>query len=479
MNRFALIYLLVCLACTSSAQRFYDMKFTGESTKYECLMVYYTPDSCYIRFKFLSQARIRTLAHINYRSVTGTTADGKQYMCLVADTTARVIEGDSMATDRLKATSFLWIQNPDGLSDGPYVLSDSTSFTNRTPVENYQPIKPKLLRAFSYLRNFYYEHEEEYTQLDNILKGYENGYGSNGSNGNNEQNNDVMSLYFIMLANTMDPKIGQSCKSDLAKMKEEYKIISSLLNLNFKDIVISDLNLSRTKLLEKLKLIKPAPNDIVVFSYSGHGSRWADQDDKYPFMDLWVKPPFTLNPKNKKEIESVKQSILKNSMSFSELNKIISGYNAGLKIILGDLCNSSIGVPKPIFEESYSIDNRRVFDELILRDITKLKMLFLDTKGSIISVAADSNQTASGNKTGGYFTSGFIEALRMEVCNPKSAGSWNNIINETIKKASNYRVKAQTNNKNINLPSNPFLRNIALTGIQVQTGLQFVDIKNK
>ncbi|MEO7313379.1 MAG: hypothetical protein ABIX01_23555 [Chitinophagaceae bacterium] len=476
MIRFLLFVLLSWLVSPATAQKFYDLQFVRGDIKYDCLMVYYNPENCYMRVRFISGSRKRTLGHINYKSVAGITSLGEKYLCMVADTSVRTIEGDMVDVKQLEKMKFLWIQKPGDTSLGPFLANEDSGFNNRNPVLNYTQIKPDHLRGFGYLRNFFYEDEQEYADLDNLLLTMEGGLMQ--SSGNNHGSIKTPVLYFIMMANTLDPKIGISCKSDLDKMHLEFKTISSLMGIDFKPILLSGTSLSRPKLLAQLQRIRPDSGDIVIFSYSGHGSRWPDQEDKYPFMDLWVKPPFNTNPATAKEVKEVKQTVLNNSMSYAEVNKIILGYKAYLKIVLGDLCNSSIGVPKPIYDESYSIDKSRSFDDLILRSLRKLKMLFGETTGNIVSVAASPDEKASGNADGGYFTTSFVEALRMEVCDPKSEGSWTHIIEETLKKAANYRQKAQSRNHTGKEISGTMIESKADQAFEVQTGLKKINLKN-
>ncbi|NJN78684.1 MAG: caspase family protein [Saprospiraceae bacterium] len=172
--------------------------------------------------------------------------------------------------------------------------------------------------------------------------------------------------------------------------------------------------LIKTKTLATLDKMNPKSNDIVLFIYRGHGFRWSDQSEPWPQMDL-----------RNGNYGRISQST---SVGLTQVFNIIRSKNARLNIVLADCCNNDIGINRKTETPLDDLESKGSYDA------DKLKKLFLESKGSIISCAASPGEYSWVNTTkGGFYTLSFIESLRAEVSSKnRNEASWESVLNNTI-----------------------------------------------
>ena len=113
-----------------------------------------------------------------------------------------------------------------------------------------------------------------------------------------------------------------------------------------------------------------------------------------------------------------------NSMSLSYVYNTIKAKGARLNLILADCCNNKIGISQITGNSFLNLqaDNRP--------DISKLKRLFMNARGSLISAAAKAGEYSWANPLGGFFTISFIQALKEKIGFLNNGSySWSDIIN--------------------------------------------------
>ena len=114
-----------------------------------------------------------------------------------------------------------------------------------------------------------------------------------------------------------------------------------------------------------------------------------------------------------------------------EAFNIIRKKGARLNIALADCCNNDIGINRKTETALEELAERGIYD------FVKLKKLFLESKGNIISCAASPGEYSWVNtKKGGFYTLSFIQALRYEA-GKKDRGelTWESILNRTVASA--------------------------------------------
>lgn len=246
-------------------------------------------------------------------------------------------------------------------------------------------------------------------------------------------------MHLIMVANSMIPDIGASCLIDQNTTTRELDIIAGELGIPLSKTIIAGQDFTKATVESTLNRLNPGSNDVVIFVYTGHGFRWSDQTSKYPTFDLRY---------------STYQSVSQNtSMNLADVYNTITAKGARLNLVLGDCCNSDIGVTGRGGQPSLA--SRRQAQG----KIEKLRRLFLQSRGNLIGAAAQPNETACGStRDGGYFISSFFAAISREtsVLN-NDVADWENIIGHTINTA---RYKTQN-----------------LNGCSTQNGIYYSTIK--
>lgn len=237
--------------------------------------------------------------------------------------------------------------------------------------------------------------------------------------------NENVTLHLIVVANTLISDIGESCEVDENKIVKEFDIICDELQIDFNKVVIDDKNFNKSSVDNALYKLSPGSNDIVVFFYSGHGFRWSNQASRYPFMSLRYSDYTPINSTT--------------TMSLEEVYNTVKSKGARFNLVIGDCCNSDIGVTQRGGEVSLSGKNQNQ------GKLARLQELFLKTKGSYIFAAASPGETSCGNAIdGGYLTSSFFQSLSQETSfMSQDTPSWETVINRSIKTAS-----YKTNNLN-------------------------------
>jgi len=173
---------------------------------------------------------------------------------------------------------------------------------------------------------------------------------------------------------------------------------------------------SRDGVVAMLNKLRPASNDIVVFLYSGHGFRFDNQESRFPQMDLTT---------------SSYQKLGDNYLAMADVFDDIQNKGARLNIVMSDCCNTPIGEEAPI-STGTTLYSRATSNF----SLDRLRDLFLNTRGSILSTASSPGEPSVCDQSGGFYTIGFIRSLRKEISSTSSEPvSWLNVMDNTIEAA--------------------------------------------
>ena len=159
---------------------------------------------------------------------------------------------------------------------------------------------------------------------------------------------------------------------------------------------------NKKHVVSELKLLRPAPNDIVVFYYSGHGYRKKEDKRQYPYIDLRA---------------SGEHDYLTQTLNMEDIYQFIKRKGARMNLVLSDCCNSYVGDRNSVS----SLPPAKRSSTLML-DGENIRMLFLKGKISILATAADSTQRASSNNSlGGFFSYYLNASLEASASSSKTA----------------------------------------------------------
>jgi hypothetical protein len=219
----------------------------------------------------------------------------------------------------------------------------------------------------------------------------------------------AQSFHLIIVSDTKDAMIGESCKTNSRRIMKEFHEVACLLEIPLITYLLEEENASISKIKETLKTIKTSQNDICIFYYSGHGV--SDAASQYPKILL-------------------KGQTLPLSFIHSELKQKINR----LTISMADCCNA-VGASSAVttFKSEDSLLKSIYFDNKLATDTEKkenYKQLFLQTKGDIVMSGSIKGQSSyMQDKYGGFFTDSFISSFYyLARSTKKNQINWQNLL---------------------------------------------------
>jgi hypothetical protein len=234
-------------------------------------------------------------------------------------------------------------------------------------------------------------------------------------------------IHLIAVANTVDKSIGSSSKKDLDRVTTTFRTVADELAIQLDTITIFGNNFNKANVQKAIDKLKPAPDDIVVFYYSGHGFRYPTDSSEYARMSFRIDPSADLKANNL-GIEDIYKQLLKKHAKFT--------------LVLGDCCNRLVEgfIPKG----GEPLKTKGTGTEGLKLNVDNFKTLFLakDLK-SILIGSANKNQFALGNpKLGGFFTNYFIAELTNNLYTGAQTVGWPVLLTAAKAKATYWSTSA-------------------------------------
>ncbi len=406
------ILVLQFVGASTHCQSLYEIKFADkQKNTYTGFLVFFNETNAYMRIAYYYD-NVYNVVNVSYTSRNGVNKQGDKYSMLTGYSPIYIT--DNKANRSYNPDYFIWFYNNTTQKwDTPYTTDDSLlNPSNYIRVSSYTQLTPKNITD-EYLRQFFGNYEQQYFSLkkmcglttDNTITTYNNG-------------NKSSTLHLVLIANTYDPSIGTGCASDEANLKNEFRQVADALGISFKQYVVDGSSFSKESVVSTLNSLYPGNNDVVLFVYRGHGFRWKDQTNDWPRMDL--------RPSSYADITE------NTSMNLSEVYSALKSKGARLNLILADCCNSEINA-SPVTNSNYltfQFDNNS--------DVAKLRKLFMNSNGILLSSAAQKGEVSWTTSQGGLYMMSFLQALREGISYlSNDPCSWNNIISNTINLARN------------------------------------------
>lgn len=222
----------------------------------------------------------------------------------------------------------------------------------------------------------------------------------------------AQTLHALIACDTEDEKIGASMNEDLGYMETLVDIIGTATGLKPKitfftpERGFSKRRLKASEISDAIGSITSMPDDVVLFYYSGHGTRKYADPDPFPIMAMGSGQDYYL------ELSKVRDQIKKK--------------NPKLTIVIGDMCNS-LPTLKGTKGAQLPIDATR----LTATAKQNFQTLFSGLTGDITICSSPKGQTSLALKEGGAFTLAFIAALSSMVEGRLYPVSWEKLMTET------------------------------------------------
>ena len=468
MKRFFLLVIGVFSLLKISGQTFYEVRFTEPKhhEEYLGLFIYYNEDSCKARFVTKKLLREDEVIESNYYNRTE--YDSKEKMW------SMVYLSEDM--DEYEIPLFYWQwkkKDASDMNESPWMTFDLDDDDDDSFFQaDYFVEKPLRDMTEEYLDMFYGDLEPEYKLVmegrrkllkQGVVEVDKEDRGRWSQSDNRKTSGDewvadksrtatvttttiepVVSepqldatFHLIVVANTEVSDIGQACKVDLANVKSEFKGVAKALNMTYDEQLVSGEKYGKQELSDVVRKMSVGTNDVILFVYTGHGFRFADQKDQYPNMDLSA---------------TSYDDITKNYVAVSDVYRELSQKGARLCLVFSDCCNSEISLNRPVLASNslYSRSNNSY-------DKDKLKSLFVDSKGSLVATAAKPGEYSWCGTNGGFFLMSLLESMRNQISVISTVTpSWNTLVSDAIssalkKSTSGSESKAQNGIKFVNV----------------------------
>lgn len=227
--------------------------------------------------------------------------------------------------------------------------------------------------------------------------------------------NNSVKVHLIIAADTNDSNIGRSTSLDMEAIENLFKSSLNKVNIKYTIQKIYGNNLKKSNIISSIENLNISPNDVIIFYYSGHGYNDVSTYNRFPNMSM----PFG------------------SDLGLEETYRYLKSKNARLTLTIGDLCNA---IPRT--RAGIKDEERLPLKSGFLFDSEKLKRLFIEAKGSLISTSSARGEfsycsvTYQGVQDKGHFTKAFINAFTKEVSKVNyQKGDWEVLFTRAYREA--------------------------------------------
>jgi hypothetical protein len=243
-------------------------------------------------------------------------------------------------------------------------------------------------------------------------------------------------LFLVVVANTEDLTIGKTCVIDKDATYKMFSQVAEFLEIQFVPTVIDGKTFSKANVEKALGSIRPAPSDIVVFYYSGHGFNNMNEGYMYPYLDLRDKSFQAFGGQYTLNVESIFQKI--------------KAKGARMNLVISDCCNND-----PSQATNISNDAASTRTSSIGWNMENCRNLFMNPqRTSILMTAAAKGELSAGNPNdGGIFTFNFRQSLEKFLGPFSKSVSWKELADaarkQTIVKANHTWCRMPDNTRKV------------------------------
>lgn len=411
------LLLLFFISLTAQSQSVYHFQYKlatiNDPVTYHAILVKYDDGSGFLRVRYTAPGTNEDrlvemdIEELQLAGKTGAPDSSKQVFKTI---NPRVISGSSKTKYELPVLVFALdsltgFYEPSGIwPTQSRVGSARDSFLVKNFIGGNNLSKDLVL-------NFFTEDEEFY---QGMFRPVTRGLDANEKN---------IKLHLLVVADTLDKEIGASCSKDMQRTVDSFTELAEFLGIKIITQAICGINFNKKNVQDAVAKLKPSPNDIVVFYYSGHGFRKTGENRRFPHIKL-------------KTDHKNRQDVLLNSVNIEDIFLSIKKKGARFNLVLSDCCNDDI-----LSSNSIGGVPGLTRGSGLLWSENNCKTLFLNKNPmSILATAADYGQRASSNNNfGGFFSHYFKASMEEYFSLFKRNVTWDQVLQDaktqTIKKA--------------------------------------------
>lgn len=397
------VLFFTCFAFTIKAQTVYHFTYSLNkpgAERNEAFFVRYGDGTGFARVKTASSLTELTLREEFPLTVSGEPDFNALYYKV---TGARKIPGGAINTQ----SPVFWFKK-NTLPEQPYTpwgIKDNTT-TDTLGLTNFS--EPPRVLSFTELKRERDFVLRFFTTEDAL---YKNLFVINPKGLNAEE--AKTKIHLLVVANTNDKIIGPSCKKDMDRVVNMFKELALAIGIAPPVVTtISGTTYNKANTEKQIAALKPAPGDIVVFYYSGHGFRKEKDNRKFPYIDL-------------RGSENEDYNVF--SLNMEDIFNKIKARPGRLKLVLSDCCNTLVTATNAI---GAPIPNPKGFG-ILLSELNYRALLFPPKPQAILLTAASPGERAtSNNEFGGFFSYFFKVAFESHCGYFRNNVSWNMVFDE-------------------------------------------------
>ncbi len=407
-----LIMVAMILSMVAKAQNLYELKYydKDEGETFIGLFFFTDEENCMLRCVSAKANRNNYWEREYFCQCE--TDDGEKNLCFLPQ---------KAEEDGVIYPSFILTYNENGeISDNGIVIfqnweDDEYADDNIGECKYFREVNIAE-KDSDYFLQFYSEDEEMYQLIMGARGKITEEEVDVTGNTNTDFKDSEVTMHFLVVAATKDENIGKSVETDLKLVRKEFGGIADKLKIKFNEQIISGNNYTRGNVEKAISSLKPGPQDIVVFIYSGHGFRFDDDKDAYPRMFISVDGDDDITENTE--------------MSTTDIFNSITKKNGRLTIFITDCCNSKAGMNRAEVE-SVAFGTRASQNNT---DVKKLHQLFMEQSGTVRATAAKAGQYALCDASGGFLLTSFLNNIKSQTsAMSKDDPSWNRILDNATR----------------------------------------------
>ncbi len=224
-------------------------------------------------------------------------------------------------------------------------------------------------------------------------------------------NASAQTLHVINFCNTLDPRIG--CAEDYDRTIRESSLIGEFLGYGVSFYCGEGEDCSKDKLMGTLSSLACKKDDVILFYYSGHGTRSSQDKSEFPQMCL--------------KYEGYEEE---NFVAVHTVVEELSKKDARFTLVVTDCCNNT--APGVSVKSLVSKDGGPISDEDMNAIARNYRKLFLENPGMVVVTSSKKGQTSAGGEgMGGLFSIQFFENSLYAAVTGVIPATWNDVLKDT------------------------------------------------
>ncbi|RRB00097.1 caspase family protein [Larkinella rosea] len=207
-------------------------------------------------------------------------------------------------------------------------------------------------------------------------------------------------FHVILVGATEDKVLARACQNDVVEVHEQFKRIAESIGYAYKPRLLAKDHFSNDYIGGVVNQLTCAPEDIIVFYYTGHGFNTTKYDGNFPIMmvdTVGSNYPLML----------IHQELMKKKPRFC--------------LTIGDCCNKVVDEKLP---KDRSMVKGTQCDAAIYRQ------LFLEQQGGVIATSSKRGQVSGASVDGSFYTKALLEAMDY-ACHYNNQVTWSQLLEDT------------------------------------------------